>query len=1326
MRSDVVRRFPQDGAREEDIAVLFNCSAEWIDSQLNDDVELQAEGLRDQLKSELLRSLLAGKEANDDLENKAKGWARRIARSKIKKYFKESKSKDKKKTIGRLSYIQINAYFRKRYSTFDQMIRGKFDSVIEPLVVLAKGYLKLPVAFALEEYVFNFWLANPWQDPKVKSQNFRRQLRDADRKIGGVNRKEKGLRAGDVSTIDAMEHVAIGAAVQTIDDRGYTRYYPDDWLAFLIEDKVEALPSLPQPEPLPLEAGTFSYLDWSQAISGTVSANFPIGIDLNVAPGQGKGIIQSLIKTELMSLVGEITTDRHGDRSAYFTESEVKPILTWLETAGDAAVAVDEDGLTAIVLRFREAEKNPSQVDQSAMTTQNEPEEPWTIERIDNVAIILAHLVRRALGDRVAGGVPYAEGLEEYRSEWREGYVVGALEVVPVPLEPLKAGAVGKSNASTAALARITLGYTKQIGKQRTSRSKIKNSGIQKEIQSIADRKVRSEATPEAFTSRKNALEALVGRLITKRDQILSITDKFKRDYLAEPAVIPLHRTLAIVIASLGGVFFGFVFSRTLYENGIDENSYVSIPISVIILSFIGLLWGRITYYLPLVKIYFDLTKKSILKILSKKKVEIDFSKIRKFDYISKYSDFKTRRYFGLRVLSILLMSFVVSLFVANYLASKPGGQLVFNVEDAFALSLVLLLITVVLAWRLTSHDERVQRILNLENLGPLQSRRSEELRLELQSKTTWTRRFLWASPFVLLACAIGLHIYSFTTDFLGHIDPDKLKGKHAQYDGVISSAAWVLPVVSLGILISIWNRFGESSAITMVHMVVHRRMRQIQGLMKAHGALVAKLLKRGEPFQLLGLPNMEAEAEAIEPQAELVKDHQDMARGIFLRRTAVVAAAVLAILQFDPFKKLEPKAEPDPKLPLAEKFLMSAFVDLLDGPLLGGGGSNVQRSSQLYTRQNGGASAPAGAIDVVALDDAGTVGRLFMQDSDSSQDGGESKNALLDNLLKTCPPPEPTDDGEVKLQDERSSCIAENFNRLFAYATTPRFDANDVKELLEHVGQISGYVRKMQDDVYALRTEVKEQAMLADALRDLQRSSGEQTIAQLRIEKLLKSDLPDKLSSHLSTQLYPTLPEQCGGELGRDKLIARVFYRFAESDFSSNGVACVATYGINGKMDARPSVQSALLPSNRKANPEDLPHECRIDQTKTKPFNEIFDQLSNKIRQRLLDVASKPGEKKQTSETAEASHFVLLAGFADNNGIPGTNIQISRERAENLEEKLKNKFDKDGFEGSLAAIGRGEEINAAFLQHRFSDYASHSRRVDVRICDFRGADKNP
>jgi hypothetical protein len=610
----------------------------------------------------------------------------------------------------------------------------------------------------------------------------------------------------------------------------------------------------------------FGYLDWLRTSRGS-------GPDTH--PPRPVELSHHSLKQDLVRFVADFSRTDHAHSMVEVNAGAVQPVLYWLRNKGRCGIAIKE-GIISVVLH-------------------KPPAGRWLREQADNVAMIVAHMLRRSLGDEVIADEPHS-------GSGGSVYVVGPLELEPLPVELDKPG-----NGDVAAEAFELL--SKDV---------------------LPHLLVRDKEAPNWPVATRNALANLCARPVAKRDYIFSAMTKLKWSVLQQPTALRAHARLPLTIAALGGIFFGSVFSETLLSSTIARTSREWWPLWLA--SFF--VWS-IVFWLA----------STAAPIEARGKPRAGRSSVRR----RQRKGLWVNGWSAPMALMTLVAAFLVGALVA---ANADNGA--FTKASALALGVVLFSVSVVIFLLAASHENRVQKILDLESLDPLDDQKADRLKRQQRLLEVFLTLTMWIGPVLLLLPFVVPSILKWTVHgFDAFPDwPKEIAGwlkdipgwlqeiydqtfardlDRAYYGDVLRTVAWALPIIALGLLISTWNRFGQSGAATMVHEVILRRLKEVQGLIKAHSALPEMLKTR---YKELNFIDLGRSADAVAPRADIVIEHQQAVRAGLLRQTAMVAAGVLALLQFDAFKRLEPSPYFPPDQQMARAF-RDMLIDQPPGPLV-------------------------------------------------------------------------------------------------------------------------------------------------------------------------------------------------------------------------------------------------------------------------------------------------------------------------------------------------------------------------------------------------------
>ena len=740
------------------------------------------------------------------------------------------------------------------------------------------------IADDLTKRVFPLWKRYVWVKPEETWDRFRATLArgsmiDAD-------------LAGPWDVQEMQKNVALGSAIRCIDEAGRTVLKPSAELSLIYAQEPEGSRTYREDsvdgdlQGRDTDAKQFAYIDWARSWSGFKKPNEekddsatkpvePQGHDdalkaveavrkintmtLN-APSRetpdGEGATEAATRADEIHLKAELNklTEREGYQStgpgsAFFSETEARPILAWIGEGGSVEGSVDEDGLIAVVLH--------KDSDTSAVSARS---------KADNVATIICHLIRRTLGDDVAAGAPMAKKDEQ------AVYMIAANEVLPVAIDMTGLPAEDRTHAI---LDRLS-------GK------------IQPPLL------VRSDWMGEARQAPRAAAVALAERGIVRRNALINAIESLKRFDLNENASsrrhLASHSALFSSIPVLMGLLVGALFATTFFDGlsaliGDADPRYALFSLGLV---------GAVISVWHVWKLY----RKYLDQPAQPQKPDDP---------------------------SVLLSAFG-SLLLGFAISAWPSSKDTLTRPEAAYLGWALFLIAVLVFFSFMSFDKRLQEVLSSSLFGsghdamtgtekkandPAALRASDRLRFWLMAIIV---------PALLLLLIIVFKFWPVGT--LKAVEGAESSGA-IRYRNILDELAWAMPVLGFGVLVSAWNRFGNSGLMTLGHQLAMRRLKQAETLIREYEPLSDMLSGRNKTLRFTDL---EKAANAIAPQTELVEAHEARTQARFVRGTALVATAVVALLQIDAFKKLRPEDE-KVKTHTVDTWFRDATLDVLMEP---------------------------------------------------------------------------------------------------------------------------------------------------------------------------------------------------------------------------------------------------------------------------------------------------------------------------------------------------------------------------------------------------------
>ena len=1104
-----------------------------------------------------------------------------------------------------------------------------------------------------------------------------------------------------------------------------------------------------------IPADTAVYLDWAKSRSGIVIRDSDIQAGCfqirRGDPEYRSAAVSLAVNEELRRFVSCFVQagKSEGDFDvAFFTPTEMAPITHWL--SGDnrrIGFAVDPDGLIAVVVQGE-----PGHDTDADMGDANDVR--------DNIALITSHLLRRALGDSVSA--------EASHTGDNAVYIVGPTEMPPVPIdytpEPTSEPEIPAMK-----------------GRKTPEAQKIAQAVLM--VDALAQHPLRRDYAERVPLAPRLAIVALAERGIMRRNDLIAAVENLKRQELEAPSILPVHKYLLASILGLAGVFFGSAFSTTIkfwFSQIIDAMQWLKTvhewlaetasafnkiaPTALLEQFFFGF-----SAVVPVV-IFAALATLSVYRIVTYKSQPRGDRRRRiqeKFGTLTRWS------------LLLLGTSLMTALMIMR--ASGAYGGVLSTAEIA-TLSFVLFFVSLLIFAWCFRYEDQIERLIGLETSN---ARNDGLMSLDLEEAESYGNRLEWyllAVPVLFMIFAVVLsQTELISKEWLSTNPSPRPNGSAARYDAILVALAWALPVISFGTLITAWNRFGESGFLTLTHDIVLRRLKQVESVIRNDQPLVELLQQRfaqvaqdkaaqadqkqeigdrmpsdlrpaeGSPgFQVPRFIDMEKAANAMAPEVELIKAMQQGARNSFVRRSALLATTVLALLQIDAFKTFKPSSESDLHRKSVTQVLEAALFKALDPTTTKSSdwqseNSKAQaalvsdhlrefiaRSVEQHERSRaphlfheaslcaldnlGSETFSCGTSEIGPVIEAQTRGGSIPQEDTTTT----TMARIIAGMLQHSPAPPSSGDDDMAPElptltpEALTRAIADRLTRGATIntealsletlpqilATTladntvmpPKVDLDEIKAL---IANLLAERTQMPENVALDGIQEKLAGLLAGQVKVPDTLGSEElrkALATLLVERIktpeggVVSPMPGMASSN--APLFPSIPKGCNQP---DSLIARIHYRSGESEFSKDGVTC-----IHSPVDSR----TGQLVQCAKSGYGDDPAYAFADTEKE------MDSLRAMIRARLEDPEQTPS-------------YLLVAGFADLRGNPMGNMQISQRRANIMKQKLRTdpsiKYEQTLL--PVAAIGRGEEANASYLSPTVYRDDRWSRRVEIRVC---------
>ena len=685
---------------------------------------------------------------------------------------------------------------------------------------------------------------------------------------------------------------------------------------------------------------TWHFLDWTAGVHADGERREPVSCRIRHS-GELITKVDQLLKTVLDVANLNVSGDTPG----------ASILRKWFDD-GDghnvAGIAMDRYGLIVVVLEDSKPLKDKFHQDQ----------------KMENIAHILVQLIRHAFNDD-----PFVR-----TGQTGSTYVIGGEERWPVAIEP-----ISKGQSDTPSKNAVIIGGQVQTASEddsnleRTARNLLRDGNV-------LQLRAASWGTRACEMLGGNALSVLGRRRLVVRDLLTRTLDLTRNRLVAPQRIVAVQTELAASISLMLGLFLGSLLAQTIFviswlnDVKIFTGSSLGLSLLPIVTLFLVVvtyaLWnGKTTKHradttlIPLgisllaiaalwiaVRSNVDSWGMSVLEplfaLLTMGAIGLFLSTLAsrwmKRSAESHDSSTKSRSQFtslGMKALIVVAVSLLVSAILANEVANDPAfkeklNDLVMTPTETGIFSVAMLLASAVLYWSFQMFEDRAQQLIDA--MAQPQNIQSDIDRITLRREAynRWLgglRAILLLLPAVILAIATALYLLPLggILDSIPAPDPDDMQvpdiKNRAVYTEKISQIAWALPVLSFGVLVSVWNRFGSSGALTVVHDSLIARMERLQSLIKLDGELTDRInnlhtgVPAGSPDRpkpaLPPMPNMDRESEALTPKIALLDSLRTSIRNRFLRRTALVATGVIALLQIAPLKSLEPIVFPDSEM---------------------------------------------------------------------------------------------------------------------------------------------------------------------------------------------------------------------------------------------------------------------------------------------------------------------------------------------------------------------------------------------------------------------------
>ncbi|MBY6068818.1 hypothetical protein KUW17_18895 [Leisingera aquaemixtae] len=558
--------------------------------------------------------------------------------------------------------------------------------------------------------------------------------------------------------------------------------------------------------------------------------------------------------------------------------------------------------------------------------------------RIDNYSVVVSHLIRRCLGEQInSREIQYRGGASASSTK---GYHVHRTDALPIPLHERSLGS--PDNRASTLLYRNTL----------------------------PSRKVRQDRNAEARSTVSNALVALTQRRLRLRDKVIAAVERYSESYADSFATAGLYSNLVTSSLALCGILLGILFSDTLFGNlGSVETRFLQfVDVRTVALCLVLFLWWLplfvrwLSLFLKRKEVqspergiigtrlfwgaavttgfifsaflafnHLDYIENLIKEDRPSPRFQVVFifgfalwcsaallfrSTLQLFEQTGR-SDYpkKSRSKFALPRLVVILMGFSLGVTLPGLVGTPlfPGHSPELSRYEAAALGYCFLIIVLVLFWtvtafqteaekwhQLTTNDQVITPSLSVDDL--VTSPRVDQARKQAVLSLT-------LAPVLLLGIALSLALFNFF-DYSG----SNLRSGAVTYKGIAEKIGWGLPVLCVGILAELMSRFANSGSLTLIHDVTLSRLNRIKDLVAADKELIARLkadesLSGNATFmrELEASPEIDQATKLVDPQITKISSLKEAVKSSYLRRSAVIAASVFAVLQIPAIRQLEP-----------------------------------------------------------------------------------------------------------------------------------------------------------------------------------------------------------------------------------------------------------------------------------------------------------------------------------------------------------------------------------------------------------------------------------
>lgn len=463
---------------------------------------------------------------------------------------------------------------------------------------------------------------------------------------------------------------------------------------------------------------------------------------------------------------------------------------------------------------------------------------------IDNLATLICHLVRRAFGDDVR------------YDESDDAYEPGPVEVDPIPVEtpdrslPLEPSYPLLNIRRLHGMDEIAAGL---LTDTQFARLIVRRTGIAQFP--LADRHVNV---------------ALAARPLIKRDRILSAVEQFEGIALRRETPLSVNTWLFHIIFGLTAGFSSLLLAEPLFARFDVRTSSSSVVAALVLFtSCVAAFWQWRLFHRALGPSPDDPPH--------------------------------------------LAVTILIEVCAVFSLAFLTGPDLNLQVWGAAMVSILLsataILGSVLLIRYGSSWTDLVDQILlgarSADTDKPRAAHDTDKPRAphdKVRTREGHLNRWAMTAPVLLIiAMALALFGGSLSASWFKFEKDDALP-----FESFLDNFIWALPIFGIGLLLTASNLYSQSSAATAMHAITHRRLKDVENMLKGFRALPKILFKGSDRADMIDLV---AEAEPLALCAQRVDDIRGALRARSVLTTAAIAGGLFALLQLKPLKDFAPDA---------------------------------------------------------------------------------------------------------------------------------------------------------------------------------------------------------------------------------------------------------------------------------------------------------------------------------------------------------------------------------------------------------------------------------